>query len=56
MREIQTLEHGVTSVALSGDIAKSRYSETFYDWNIQIARGHYRIVETHILMNMVIHL
>jgi len=43
-------------VEISGDIARSRYTKTIYNWSIQIARGHYRIVETHIHMNMVIHL
>jgi len=32
----------------------SRYIETFYDWNIEIIRGYYRIVETYIHMNMAI--
>jgi len=43
-------------VEISGDIARSRYTKTFYNWSIQIARGHHRIVETRIHMNMVIHL
>jgi len=43
------------SVEISGDIAMSRYTETIYDWSIQITRCHYRIVETYIHMNMAIH-
>jgi len=43
-------------VEISGDIARSRHTETFYNWSIQITRRHYRIVETHIHMNMMIHL
>ena len=32
----------------------SRYTEAFYKWTIHIIRGHYRIVETYIHMNMAI--
>jgi len=42
-------------VEISGNIAKSRYTETFYYWNIQITRGPYRIVETYVLVDMAIH-
>ena len=56
IRDIQTLEYEVTSVEVSGDITKSRYTETFYNWSIHFTRGHYRIVETHIHMNMAIQL
>jgi len=38
IREIQTLEHGVTGVKTSGDIARSRYTETCYRWSIQIIK------------------
>jgi len=39
---------------VSGDIARNRYTETFYNWSMQIIRGHYRIVETYMHMNMAI--
>ena len=39
---------------VSGDIARNRYTETFYNWSMQIIRGHYRIVETYIHINMAI--
>ena len=52
--EIQTLEHGVTSVSTTGETSRSRYTETYYDWSIQIIRSHYRIVTTCIHINMAI--
>jgi len=52
--EIQTLEHGVTSVSTTGEASRSRYAETNYNWSIQIIRIHYRIVETCIHVNMAI--
>jgi len=52
--ETQTLEHGATSVLTSGPACRSRYKETYYDWSIQDIRGHYRIVETYIHINMAI--
>jgi len=54
MREIESLKHWVTSVYTSGDTARSRYIETFYNWSIQIRSGRYRIVETYLHMNMAI--
>jgi len=33
-------------------MARSRYTETIYNLSIQIIRGHNRIVETYIHMNM----
>jgi len=52
--ETQILEHGVTIVSTSGLVSRSRYKETFYNWSIQDIRGHYKIVETYININMAI--
>jgi len=52
--EIQTLEHGVTSVSTTGEASMSRYVETYYNWSIQIISSHYRIVEICIHINMAI--
>jgi len=32
----------------------NRYMETYYNWNIQITSGKYRIIEAYIHINMVI--
>jgi len=37
-----------------GRHCRSGYTETFYNWRIQMIRGHYRIVDTCIHMNMAI--
>jgi len=52
--ETQILEHRVTIVSTSGLVSRSRYKETFYNWSIQDIRGHYKIVETYININMAI--
>jgi len=44
------------STIVENDTARSRYTETFYNWSIQLRRGHYRIVETYIHMNMAINM
>jgi len=54
--KIQTLEHGVTSVLTSGEASRSRYTETYYNWSIQIIRGHYIVVKTYLHMNMAINI
>jgi len=43
-----------TSVETSGDVARSRYTEMYDNWSIQIITGYYRIFETYVHMNMSI--
>ena len=50
--EIETFEHGVTSVYTSSEADRNRYIETYYNWSIQITSGHYRILVTYIHMYM----
>ena len=47
--EIETLEHVVRSVYTSSG---NRYIEAYYNWNIQIISGKYRIIETYIHINV----
>jgi len=52
--EIESLEHGVTSVQTSGDASRSRYTETHHNWDIQLISSHCTIIVTYINMDMVI--
>ena len=39
----------VTSVYTSGEASRNRYIKIYYDWNVQIISGEYRIIVTYIL-------
>jgi len=52
--EIETLEHEVTRVYLSGKASGNRYIEAYYDLNVQNMSVKYRVVVTYIHMNTAI--
>jgi len=52
--EIETFEHGVTSVLTSGKASANRYIGAYSERNIQIISGKDRIIETCIRINMAI--
>jgi len=52
--EIETLEHGVTSVETSGEASTSRYTETYCNWNFHVISGQITIIVTSIHMDMAI--
>jgi len=50
----ETLEHLVKSALTSDKVSISRYTQTYYTWNIWFIHGHYTIVVTYIHMDMAI--
>jgi len=52
--EIQTFEHGFTSVLTSGKASANRYLGAYSDRNIQIISGKDRMIERCIHINMAI--
>jgi len=52
--EMETLEHGVTGVYTLGEASSNTYMKTYYNWNIQIISGKYRIIKTYIHIDMAI--
>jgi len=52
--EIESLEHEVTRVQTSGEVSRSRYTETYYNWHIHIMSGHDTRIVTYIHTDMAI--